>query len=72
MSSTSFLSPRALAALAVAVVFATLCFRLGHLPLIQPDEGRNAEVGREMKASGAWLVPTYNGVDYLEIGRAHV
>ena len=48
------------------MVFATLCFRLGHLPLIQPDEGRNAEVGREMKASGAWLVPTYNGVDYLD------
>ena len=43
-----------------------LCFRLGHLPLISPDEGRNAEVAREMKASGAWLVPTYNGVDYLD------
>jgi 4-amino-4-deoxy-L-arabinose transferase-like glycosyltransferase len=66
VSSSSFLSPRALAGLAVAVVFATLCFRLGHLPLIQPDEGRNAEVGREMKTSGAWLVPTYNGVDYLD------
>ena len=43
-----------------------LCFRLGSLPLLQPDEGRNAEVAREMKASGAWLVPTYNGVDYLD------
>lgn len=52
--------------LAVAVVWIALCFRLGHLPLIAPDEGRNAEVGREMKASGAWLVPTYNGVDYLD------
>ena len=50
----------------MVIVFATLCFRLGHLPLLQPDEGRNAEVGREMKASGAWLVPTYNGVDYLD------
>ena len=36
------------------------------LPLIAPDEGRNAEVAREMKESGAWLVPTYNGVDYLD------
>ena len=43
-----------------------LCFRLGSLPLLQPDEGRNAEVAREMKQSGAWLVPTYNGVDYLD------
>jgi 4-amino-4-deoxy-L-arabinose transferase-like glycosyltransferase len=48
------------------IVFVTLCFRLGHLPLLQPDEGRNAEVGREMKESGAWLVPTYNGVAYLD------
>ncbi len=48
------------------VAWFTLCFRLGHLPLISPDEGRNAEVAREMKQSGAWLVPTYNGVDYLD------
>lgn len=30
------------------------------------DEGRNAEIAREMKESGAWLVPTYNGVDFLD------
>ncbi len=48
------------------LVFGALCFRLGHLPLLQPDEGRNAEVAREMKESGAWLVPTYNGADYLD------
>jgi 4-amino-4-deoxy-L-arabinose transferase-like glycosyltransferase len=50
------------------IVFATLCFRLGHLSLLQPDEGRNAEVGREMKESGAWLVPTYNGVAWRSGG----
>ena len=50
----------------MVIVFAAVCFRLGHLPLLAPDEGRNAEVGREMEASGAWLVPTYNGVDYLD------
>jgi 4-amino-4-deoxy-L-arabinose transferase-like glycosyltransferase len=55
-----------LAGLAIVLVFGALCFRLGHLPLLQPDEGRNAEVAREMQASGAWLVPTYNGVDYLD------
>jgi 4-amino-4-deoxy-L-arabinose transferase-like glycosyltransferase len=52
--------------LTVGIVFAALCFRLGHLPLLAPDEGRNAEVGREMEESGAWLVPTYNGVAYLD------
>jgi 4-amino-4-deoxy-L-arabinose transferase-like glycosyltransferase len=50
----------------LAIVWFALCFRLGHLPLITPDEGRNAEVAREMKESGAWLVPTYNGLDYLD------
>lgn len=55
-----------LAGLAIVLVYGALCFRLGHLPLLQPDEGRNAEVAREMKESGAWLVPTYNGVDYLD------
>lgn len=48
------------------MVWFTLGFRLGYLPLTAPDEGRNAEVAREMKLSGAWLVPTYNGVDYLD------
>ena len=37
------LSARVLAWLSVAIVFAPLCFRLGHLPLLAPDEGRNAE-----------------------------
>ena len=60
------MSARALAWLAGGIIFAALCFRLGHLPLLAPDEGRNAEVGREMQESGAWLVPTYNGVDYLD------
>jgi hypothetical protein len=33
---------------------------------MEPDEGRNAEVAREMKDSGAWLVPTLNGSSYLD------
>jgi 4-amino-4-deoxy-L-arabinose transferase-like glycosyltransferase len=40
--------------------------RLGSLPLVNPDEGRNAEIAREVAESGAWLVPTYNGVPYLD------
>src|SRR5262249_55666605 len=41
-------------------------WRLGGLPLVQPDEGRNAEVAREMNNSGAWLIPTYDGLAYLD------
>ena len=51
---------------ALAVVWFALFFRLGALPLLQPDEGRNAEVAREMKESGAWLSPSYNGITYLD------
>ena len=54
--------------LAVAVAVAAVCClaRLGTLPLIQPDEGRNAEVAREMAAQGEWLVPSYDGLPYLD------
>jgi len=51
---------------ALAVVGFALFYRLGSLPLIQPDEGRNAEVAREMKESGAWLSPSYDGIAYLD------
>ena len=51
---------------ALAVIWFALFFRLGNLPLLQPDEGRNAEVAREMKESGAWLSPSYNGITYLD------
>ena len=55
-----------LAALAFVLAGIMIFGRLGGLPLIQPDEGRNAEVAREMKDSGSWLVPTYNGLPYLD------
>ncbi len=59
---------RARALLVAAAAVAAICLfaRLGSLPLIQPDEGRNAEVAREMKDAGAWLVPTYDGLPYLD------
>jgi 4-amino-4-deoxy-L-arabinose transferase-like glycosyltransferase len=43
-----------------------LLWRLGGYPLVQPDEGRNAEVAREMEASNSWLIPTLNGIPYLD------
>ena len=51
-----------------ALLFATWAtfVHLGDFSLLSPDEGRNAEVAREMKVSGSWLVPTYDGATYLD------
>jgi len=52
----------ALAALVSIVWFALLAVR----PLYDPDEGRYAEIPREMLATGDWVIPHLNGLVYLE------
>ena len=39
---------------------------LGRLPLLEPDEGRNAEVAREMLTSGDLITPHFNTLVYLD------
>jgi 4-amino-4-deoxy-L-arabinose transferase-like glycosyltransferase len=50
----------------VAVAACTFFVGLGRLPLTEPDEGRNAEVAREMLDSGDWITPHYDTLTYLD------
>ncbi len=52
--------------IAFLIVIFLFFFRIGSYPLLNPDEGRNAQVALEMHDSGAWFVPTLNGHPYLD------
>ncbi|HEY4971695.1 MAG TPA: glycosyltransferase family 39 protein, partial [Steroidobacteraceae bacterium] len=39
---------------------------LGTRPLFNPDEGRYAEIPREMLSGGDWVIPHLNGLAYIE------
>jgi 4-amino-4-deoxy-L-arabinose transferase-like glycosyltransferase len=52
--------------LVVAVAGILFFAGLGRLPLLEPDEGRNAEVAREMLTSGDLITPHFNTLAYLD------
>ena len=55
-----------LLALLAALFLAAWLIPSAHRTLVRPDEGRYAEIAREMAASGDYVTPTLNGLKYFE------
>ena len=59
-------STRVKTLLAVVLLALAWFVALGHRDLFQTDEGRYAEIPREMLATGDWVTPRLDGLKYFE------
>lgn len=57
---------RALPILLFVLLLGLYFARIGGFPLQDPDEGRYAEIAREMAVTGDWLTPTLHYVEYFD------
>src|SRR5436305_6931484 len=66
LMSDSFVPSRALGVLIALLIAAAWLADIGHRVLQHPDEGRYAEIAREMAATRDWVTPRLNGLKYFE------
>ena len=50
----------------ILLCLALLCFQLGAIFYMSPDESRYVEAAREMLVSGQWITPSLNGTTFLD------
>lgn len=65
MPQSPLLSRKSMLALAAILAFSWFV-TLDYRDLIRPDEGRYAEIAREMLVTGDWMTPRLNGFKYFE------
>src|SRR6266480_2669065 len=66
MSPLSNLPTRAVLWTLFAAITVLWFGNLGSRDLMHPDEGRYAEIAREMLTTGDWVTPRLNGLKYFE------
>ncbi len=66
MAPPAKLPPRPVLWLVFAAIVALAFANLGSRDLLHPDEGRYAEIAREMAATGDFVTPRLNGLKYFE------
>lgn len=64
--ASGILPRRGLAVLLLVGLLAVWLLPLGYRDLVETDEGRYAEIPREMLASGDWVTPRLDGLKYFE------
>ncbi len=60
------LSPRSVSIGLAAIALLSILLGISRIPLLEPDEGRNARVAQEIVASRDWVLPHFHGMPYLD------